>query len=124
LAVALTLAFSSAAKADANKDFVGILTVGAYVTITCNDYTIIDGGSVRLADRLGANFETFGPATGNALKVMPGGDYDRDALIPEVTQYVRSTFNELDDELNRLGKARFCRKLGGAVTNTGLMRKK
>ncbi|MGY4434933.1 hypothetical protein ACVWWO_007410 [Bradyrhizobium sp. F1.13.1] len=59
-----------------------------------------------------------------ALKVMAGGDFDRDALIPEVTQYVGSTMKELDVELNKLGKARFCRKLGDAVVNTGLMRKK
>jgi hypothetical protein len=41
-----------------------------------------------------------------------------------VTQYVRSKLFELAEEMDKLGKAKFCREYDPAVVNTGIVRRK
>ncbi|MEY9138554.1 hypothetical protein ABIE79_010082 [Bradyrhizobium diazoefficiens] len=126
-AVALTLAFSSPARAveeNANKMFVHMMVVTAGITLHCSEYEAIEGGARRYPDISGVDFETFGPAVGNALFANSGVDYDRDKLIPAVTQLVRADMAELGGEITKLGKSGFCRKYGRFPVVNGIMTKK
>jgi hypothetical protein len=126
-AVALALAFTSPALAeDANKTFVHMMVVTAGITLHCSGYEAINSGPRRYADASGVDFETIGPAVANALFANSGIDYDRDKLIPAVTQVVRADMAELAElggEIDRLGKLGFCRKYGRFPVENGLMKK-
>jgi hypothetical protein len=100
------------------------MVVTAGITLHCSGYEAIEGGARRYADRSGVDFETFGPAVGNALFANSGVDYDRDKLIPAVTQLVRADMAELGGEITKLGKSGFCRKYGRFPVENGIMTKK
>src|SRR4029077_20201552 len=102
---ALALALTSPALAeDANKTFVHMMVVTAGITLNCSGYEPINSGPRHYADASGVDFETIGPAVANALFANSGIDYDRDKLIPAVTQVVRADMAELGGEIDRLGK--------------------
>ncbi|MBP1297043.1 MULTISPECIES: hypothetical protein [Bradyrhizobium] len=124
LAVTLALAFSSPAKAEnVDADFVALATISYAVLQKCSSsYEFIDGGARRAADRMGADFETYAPATMNAIFVIMDMEYDRTKLIPSVTQRVRSHLEELLVEIKK-GDRVFCKKYGAVMVNIGFMRK-
>jgi hypothetical protein len=122
-AVALTLAFSTPAKAEnVNREFIALETIAFTVLQKC-DYEFIDGAAKRAADQVGVDFDTYGPAAMNALFAIVGWDYDHDKLIPEVTRQVRANLQELAGELNK-GNGYFCRKYGAVMVNVGFMKSK
>jgi hypothetical protein len=123
-AVALTLALSAPAKAEnVNREFIALATISFTVLQKCEGYEFIDGSAQKAADQVGADFDTYGPATMNAVFAIMGWEYDRSKLIPEVTRQVRSNLNELIGEL-RKGDRYFCNKYGAVMLNVGFMRRK
>ncbi|MDB5603434.1 MAG: hypothetical protein JWP25_334 [Bradyrhizobium sp.] len=124
-AAALTLAFTSPARADETKTFIHLMVVTAGVVLHCGpNYEAINSGPRVWADASGVDFETIGPAVANALFANSGVDYDREKLIPAVTQVVRADMAELGGEITKLGERGFCRKYGRFPVENGLMTKK
>lgn len=124
-AAALAIAMSSSVKADdINMDVAGLLVMSLGVTKNCPNYEIVKGGPVKFADSHGADFDKIYPAVSNAMLAVAGGEYDREKLIPEVTQLVRANMLQLGKEVMKLGKTGFCRKYAPVMINTGFMEKK
>lgn len=123
-AVTLALAFSAPAKAsNVNSDFVALATIGYTVLMKCPNFEFIDGSGQLKADQMGADYDTYGPATVNAIFAIMGEQYDRTKLIPAVTQQVRSNLEELIAEIKK-GDRYFCKKYGTVMTNVGFMKGK
>jgi hypothetical protein len=121
---ALALAFTSPAKAeDVNRELIALATISYTVIQKCPGYEFIDGGARKAADQIGADFDTYGPATMNAIFAIMSMEYDRSKLIPEVTRQVRSNLEELMGEL-RKGERYFCKKYGAVMVNVGFMKVK
>jgi len=57
---------------------------------------------------MGADFDTYAPATMNAIFAIADMEYDRSKLIPEVTRQVRSNLEEL--MVDHKGNRFFCNK--------------
>lgn len=124
-AVALALAFSSPANAaDPNKMFIGTMATTTVIAVYCPDYDVVTGGATKFGDSLGANVDRLGSATAAAIQAIVGGKYDREELIPEVTQFVNNIMNELADDKAKLGTNRFCSKYGPYMVTAGTMRRK
>jgi hypothetical protein len=122
-AVALTLAFIAPAQAEnVNREFIALATISYTVIQKCPGYEFIDGSARKAADQVGADFDTYGPATMNAIFAIMDMEYDRSKLIPEVTRQVRSNLEELVGEL-RKGDRYFCKKYGAVMINVGFMEK-
>lgn len=123
-AVALALALTSRAKAEnVNREFIALATISYAVINKCGEqYEFIDGSARKAADQVGADFDTYGPATMNAIFAILDMEYDRSKLIPEVTRQVRSNLEELIGEIKK-GDRYFCKKYGAVMTNVGFMRR-
>jgi hypothetical protein len=68
------------------------------------------------------NNHKLGPATLSALNAIAKSDYDRSALIPEVTRIVRSISDEMSQDLSQSGKAAFCDGYSKALIGAGFLR--
>jgi hypothetical protein len=124
-AVALTLALISPAKAmETNKLFIGTMATTIIVGLYCTDFDVVEGAAVKFGDSLGANVDRYGPATLAAMMAIAGRNYDRDSLIPEVTQFVNQVLGELSDDKSKLGTSRFRGKYGPYMVTAGTMRRK
>lgn len=122
-AVTLALALSSPAKAGVNQDFIALSATGMMVILKCDGYGYVDGAVQKAADRMGADFDTYAPATMNAVFAIAEMDYDRTKLIPDVTRQVRSTLEELLVDLKK-GERVFCKKYGDLMISIGWLRRK
>ncbi|TYO65466.1 hypothetical protein FXV83_16150 [Bradyrhizobium hipponense] len=125
LAVTLVLAqFTPAAAENVNREFIALATISYTVINKCGDqYEFIDGSAQKAADQVGADFDTYGPATMNAIFVIIGIEYDRTKLIPEVTRFVRADLEELMGEIKK-GERYFCKKYGATMVKVGFMKRK
>jgi hypothetical protein len=125
-AVALAFVFISPALAEVNKTdkmFI-ILTTGTVIQTTmCKDYDVVAGAPQKYADMNGADFDNLKGPVFAAIKAQIGGEYDRSDLIPEVTQLVRSTFDEMGSDFER-NKLAACNKWGKLLLPSGLIRRK
>jgi hypothetical protein len=125
-AVALALAFTSPAQADVNKTdkaFILLTTATIIQATMCSSYDIVDGSTRKYADMNGADFDNLKGPVMAAINAQIGREYDRAELIPEVTQIVRSTFNEMGDDFDR-NKQAACSKWGKILVSSGLMKRK
>ncbi|MCW2077941.1 UNVERIFIED_ORG: hypothetical protein M2193_000116 [Bradyrhizobium japonicum] len=125
-ALAATLAsgfFTPAAAENVNKEFIALSTISAMVLLKCDGYEFIDGAPRKAADQIGADFDTFAPATMNAIFAIADMEYDRSKLIPEVTRQVRSNLEELMVD-HKKGNRFFCNKYGAVMLNVGWLKKK
>ncbi|WP_439357899.1 hypothetical protein [Bradyrhizobium sp. DASA03007] len=123
-AVTLALAFISPAEAsNVNSDFVALATISYTVLMKCPDFEYIEGSGQLKADQMGADYDTYGPATVNAIFAIMGNEYDRTKLIPSVTQQVRNNLEELLGEIKK-GDGYFCKKYGAVMLNVGFMKRK
>ncbi|MEY9247602.1 hypothetical protein [Bradyrhizobium elkanii] len=125
-AVALTLALASPAKAEidqTNRAFI-LLTTGTFIETTmCDDYEVIPGSVQKMADQNGANFDGYRTAVVAAMQAQIGMEYDRADLIPEVTQLVRTMFNEMAADFDR-NKKKACAKWADILLPAGMIRRK
>jgi hypothetical protein len=125
-AVTLALVFFSPAHAEVNKTdkmFI-ILTAGTVVQTTmCPDYDVVAGAPQKYADMNGADFDNLKGPIFAAIKAQIGGEYDRADLVPEVTQLVRGTFDEMSNDFMR-NKPAACNKWGKILMPSGLIRRK
>jgi hypothetical protein len=125
-AVALALAFISPAHAEINKvdKMFIILTTGTVIqTSMCKDYDVVAGAPQKYADMNGADFDSLKGPVFAAIKAQIGGEYDRSDLVPEVTQLVRGTFDEMASDFDR-NKPAACNKWGKLLMPSGLLRRK
>src|ERR1700745_1664206 len=103
-AVALTLALASPAHAElsmTDRTFVIVTTGSIIVATICPGYDIPDGAVRKQADLNGADFDGLSPAIGAAMSAQLDREYDRTALIPDVTQVVRAMFLEMNSDFDR-----------------------
>ncbi|GAB9152722.1 hypothetical protein [Bradyrhizobium diazoefficiens] len=129
-AVALALV-STPAKAELDNPTVKFIvrgTMALVVNIMCDSYEQPDGSVRSYADRLGVDFETYGPATFNGMRAQINGmKYDREALIPEVTRVVAATMDVMDKASKPwpAKKAQWCKYYGGIIVDeTGMLKVK
>lgn len=127
LAVTLALGYFTPAAAEntnVNREFIALATISYAVINKCGDrYEFIDGSARKAADQVGADFDTYGPATMNAIFAILDMEYDREKLIPEVTRTVRADLEELMVEIKK-GNGYFCKKYGATMVNVGFMKRK
>ncbi|SDK43814.1 hypothetical protein [Bradyrhizobium ottawaense] len=124
-AVTLMLALSAPAKAgNVNREFIALATISYVVVQKCSDYEFVDNAARRGADKMGADFDTYAPAAMNAIFAIMDMEYNREKLIPEVTQKVRSDLGELADDLKKRGLAGFCKRYGTVMVSIDWMKRK
>ena len=126
LAATLAFAFISPAHAELNRTdrtFVIVTTGSIIVASICPGYDIPDGSVRKQADMNGADFDGLTPAIGAAMSAQLNQKYDRAELIPDVTQVVRATFLEMNDDFDR-SKSRACKKWGDILIPAGVLVRK
>ena len=123
--LALLMCSTAAVSAPLSKEeaaFV-IVTVGMIrVSVECgyeDDIAALD----KLGDANGVDGPALRKAVAEALLVRSGNDYDRAKLIPEVTRVFNEAWRDATLAINK-DRRGFCKKLGGALINKGLMRRK
>jgi hypothetical protein len=102
LLISSTASLSAAPLTRPERDYVAMMTLSVGVTHMCDGYDVDDANVLRFADSRAINIKRLGSATWNAVEAIVGADYDKCALIPEVTQVVRSV-SGLVASLNRPG---------------------
>lgn len=129
-AVALMLV-SAPAKAEMDNPTIKFVvrgTMALVVATMCDNYEQPDGSVQRYADRLGVDFDTYAPATFNAMRAQVNGlNYDRSALIPEVTRAVAATMDIMDKASKPwpAKKVQWCRYYGSIIVDeTGMLKVK
>jgi hypothetical protein len=63
---------------------------------------------LKFADTRAVDIHKLGPATFNAIEEIVGMDYDRSALVLEVTRIVRSVSHKMTQDVSKSGKAVVC----------------
>jgi hypothetical protein len=126
-AAALTLAFTTPSHAldEGNKAFVMLSTAAWAVSAKCDTQYEIPENSVRhFADRNGADFEKYGPAVyAGVMAQFDSSEFDRSALIPEVTVQVREVLMTMSKDFS-ISNAKGCAVWGKAVLPSGIIRRK
>jgi hypothetical protein len=62
---------------------------------------------LKFADTRAVDIHKLGPATFNAIEEIVGMDYDRSALIPEVTRIVRSVSDKTSHDVSNRERRSF-----------------
>jgi hypothetical protein len=104
------------------RDYVALMTLSIGITNMCDGYDVDDTNVLRFADSRAVNISKLGPATLNAIEAIVGADYDKTALIPEVTQVVQSVSDAMSRDVSRSGKAAVCDRYGLQLTSVGFLR--
>ncbi|MGY4434931.1 hypothetical protein ACVWWO_007408 [Bradyrhizobium sp. F1.13.1] len=89
----------------------------------CDGYEVVDGGPRRVADKIGADFETIGPAVTPPIWRIKE-TYQREDLIPEITVLVRGVLMELESDITHGGKANMCSRWAKRILPVGMIRRK
>ena len=122
--VALMLTLASPARADdPNHDFVKLLTISYVVTNQCKGYAPSADGMQRWADSHGVEASTVVLAALNAIEAIAGRDYERDKLIPAVTQTTRAVVTILSSDLRSLGPQMFCATYAPGSLASGIVKR-
>ena len=116
--LALLIASNSSLRADPlaqpEKDYVALMTLSVGVTNMCDGYDVDDKNVLKFADTRAVDIHKLGLATFNAIEEIVGMDYDRSALIPEVTGIVRSVSDKMTQDVSKSGKAVVCDRYGSS----------
>lgn len=67
------------------KAYVVLMTVSVAFTNMCDGYDVDDASVLKFTEARGVDIHKLGPAILNAIEAIADTDYDRLALIPEVT---------------------------------------
>jgi hypothetical protein len=106
--LALLIASNSSLRADPlaqpEKDYVALMTLSVGVTNMCDGYDVDDKNVLKFADTRAVDIHKLGLATFKAIEEIVGMDYDRSALIPEVTGIVRSV-SDKESRCVEIGKS-------------------
>jgi hypothetical protein len=94
-------------------EFVKFATTASMALVICDNLTSVKDALPDLADRIGVRPEVV-DATFAALSVDIGRQYNRSALIPEVTRIVRETIGYTGAALALDGK-RVCDRIGTII---------
>jgi hypothetical protein len=100
-----------------------LVTLSVGVTNMCDDYDVDDKNVLKFADTRALDIHKLGPATFNAIEEIVGMDYDRSALIPEVTGIVRSVSDKMTQDVSKSGKAVVCDRYGKQLIGAGFLRR-
>lgn len=87
------LAIASPARAELateEKLFVELLVSANFISAKCSGYDTDVDGTVKYADKIGVDGPRLALATIAATAAGGGKEYDRSALIPEVTRLTRA----------------------------------
>jgi hypothetical protein len=122
LLMSLTASLSAATLTRPERDYVAMMTLSVGVTNMCDGYDVDDAKVLRFADSRTINIKRLGSATWNAIEAIVGADYDKSALIPEVTQLVRSVSDTMTRDVSKSGKATVCDRYGKQLTSVGFLR--
>jgi hypothetical protein len=76
----------------------------------------------KFADRAGVDGDKFGPAVFAAVQIKLNTEYDRKALIPEVTRQVNATFVSIAQDL-MADKKKTCKKWSDTLVKLDLMKR-
>jgi hypothetical protein len=123
-AIAVLLATTAPAKAEAlttqEKGFVVNMTAGLLVTTRCGA-KVVPGGMVRLADRVGIDGARLTDAVTAAIMAQ-GKDlpYNREDLIPAVTQLVVAAYTDIGADIDR-NNAKNCAKWTKTLRENGVV---
>ena len=124
-AIVVLLATTAPAKAEAllttqEKSFVVNMTAGLLVTARCGA-KVVPGGMVRLADRAGIDGARLTDAVTAAIMAQ-GKDlpYNREDLIPAVTQLVVAAYTEIGADIDR-NNAKNCAKWTKTLRENGVV---
>lgn len=89
----------------------------------CGGFEPVPGAITRWADMNGVDIGRFGPALEAAISVNSGLEYDRSALIPEVTAYFREFAEEIWPPISKR-TAETCRLWAKTLIDLQLLQKK
>jgi len=113
----------SAAKAtqltDIDKAFVASAAASTMAVVFCDAKGVKDG-LPKLADRLGIDTDQLLPAVRAAFQVSNDMPYERSDLIPAVTQLYRTTYMEIQSELQD-NKPKTCKRLLDTMRQVGII---
>jgi hypothetical protein len=126
--LALLIASNSTLRADPlaqpEKNYVALVTLSVGVTNICDGYDIDDTNVLKFAHTRAVDIHKLGPATFNAIEEIVGMDYDRSALILDVTRIVRSVSDRMTQDVSKSGKADICDRYGKQLIDVGFLRRK
>jgi hypothetical protein len=122
LLISSTASLSAAPLTRPERDHIAMMTLSVGVTNMCDGYDVDDANVLRFADSRAINIKRLGSATWNAIEAIVGADYDKSALIPEVTQVVRSVSDTMTRDVSKSGKAAVCDRYGKQLTSVGFLR--
>jgi hypothetical protein len=111
---------SSEPLREVDRNFAVLATTAWVVGTLCGNLRIVEGAAAKMADRNGADIGRIGPALVAAWQANISQDYDRSALVPEVTEVVRNTFNMIDKDYTR-NKTKACADWTKAIMPSGLI---
>ena len=118
------LIFEGGPARPTEKDYVALMTLSVGVTNMCDGYDVDDKNVLKFADTRAVDIHKLGLATFNAIEEIVGMDYDRSALIPEVTGIVRSVSDKMTQDVSKSGKAVVCDRYGKQLIGAGFLRRK
>ena len=121
LALLASVCFAGQAHALTNmeKSYVVNGTIGILTMTLCEAKPVKDG-LVKLADRNGLDNEKLSKAVVAAMEANMNGDYDRDDLIPAVTQLLGSAIIEFSEGFAK-DKKGTCSKWITVLRNNGIV---
>jgi hypothetical protein len=115
---------SAGSLAEPEKAYVTLVTLAIGVTNMCDEYDVDDMAILKFTAARAVDVERLGPATLNALEAVVGTDYDRGALIPEVTSIVRSVSDRMTRDVSKSGRALVCDRYAKKLIAVGFLRTK